>query len=47
MDGLVVKVATKSTRKHAKCDLSIPEDNNNNQKNDIAQTRLQDNQKSM
>lgn len=46
MDGLVVKVATKSTRKHAKCDLSIPEDNNNNQKNDITQTRLQDNQKS-
>lgn len=41
MDGLVVKVANRSSRARAKCDLSLQEDKNNNKKQEGAQIRLQ------
>ncbi|XP_071135136.1 uncharacterized protein [Mytilus edulis] len=41
MDGLVIKTAKNSRRHHAKCDLSIPEDRNNNKRQESVQARLQ------
>lgn len=46
MDELVVKVGAKNTRKHAKCDLSIPEDRNNNRRQETAHGRLHTSSKS-